>query len=758
MGGGSSILNDALLKSPFSFYLTPEELKKFQKCFLVEDLKAGEQLKFAAQLSADEMKRRNTRKQRRTSLRTSFTEARSSLGSSFTGINVLAQEKDSRTSFRDASGDFVELCVVSHGGLTITAHEVVTSPLPKSKLAEGLKGEGMHNITDQGPSLMKGSIHVTTKQKGDVLSTSGNITLLITKHDDKDKLVTQCNIISTATVDTTLLRLQYSKVARFKRQFPEAAAKIIAIIDIHPADILSQLPFMQYASMQELLLLSQIVHLESYKAGEVLFRKGDREAPENAKFFVVLKGTVNLVAEKEATILRTSSLGQSVTSSLTSTCKRSMDVVRNMGSGRNMVSGRNIGSSFLAKRDKDGNVVAHSTSPLQSKSSSKSLLGMEREYDVITTFGEGMYFGEMAVMSDLPRTGTASCKDDVLCYNMNKKEFLSFMSLSPIVKREVTSLMQRRMMEFLLRCHVSFLAEFSREHLLDRAKVLVIHPILPAGTVIIRQGDVGETFYILLDGEVEVSITGEDGITRIVGRHGSDLSDQKKIMPFYFGMLAWTQADSTRVATVTASKPTVLLSMNKNDFRYLFDGSEAMAKFNIRLLGTKISLTNILDYPDGCAAFKKFLQKEFALENMECLERCRAYRKIQGFGPSRGDIEAKIRTRQGSINGKDTFEPTERSQEHKRAREKSDEEARGVDALLIYDEFISDSAAKQVNIKGSVRVALDNAMQERRFPEDLFQATEHELIFLMERDNFGRWKQTVEFSEFLASCGTPYEM
>ncbi len=639
-----------------------------------------------------------------------------------------------------------------HPTVVSTAHEVVTSPLPKSKLAEGLKGEGMHNITDQGPSLMKGSIHVTTKLRGDVLSTSGNITLLITKHDDKDKLVTQCNIISTATVDTTLLRLQYAKVARFKRQFPEAAAKIIAIIDIHPADILSQLPFMQYASMQELLLLSQIVHLESYKAGEVLFRKGDREAPEDAKFFVVLKGTVNLVAEKEAAILRTSSLGQSVASSLTSTCKRSMDVVRNMGSGRN------TGSSFLAKRDKDGNVVAKSPSPLQSKSSSRNVLGMEHEYDVITTFGEGMCFGEMAVMSDLPRTGTASCKDDVLCYSMNKREFLSFTSLSPLVKREVTSLMQRRMMEFLLRCQVSFLAEFSREHLLDRAKVLVIHPILPVGTVVVKQGDVGETFYILLDGEVEVSITGEDGITRIVGRHGSDLSDQKKIMPFYFGMLAWTQADSTRVATVTTSKPTVLLSMNKDDFRILFDGSEAMAKFNIRLLRTKVSLTNILDYPDGCAAFKKFLQKEFALENMECLERCRAYRKIKGFAPSRGEIEAKIRTRQGSINGKDAFEPTERSLERERARDKLDEEARGVEALLIYDEFISDSAAKQVNIKGSVRVALDNAMQESRFPEDLFQATEHELILLMERDNFGRWKQNVEFSEFLASCGTPYEM
>jgi hypothetical protein len=124
MGGGGSTINDALTKSPFNFYLTPDELKHFQKCFLVHSLKAGEQLKFAAQLSADEMKRRNTRKQQRISLRTSFTEARSSFGSSFKGITVLPQEKDSRTSFRDASGDFVELCVVSRGGLTITGSHV----------------------------------------------------------------------------------------------------------------------------------------------------------------------------------------------------------------------------------------------------------------------------------------------------------------------------------------------------------------------------------------------------------------------------------------------------------------------------------------------------------------------------------------------------------------------------------------------------------------------------------------------------------
>lgn len=76
------------------------------------------------------------------------------------------------------------------------------------------------------------------------------------------------------------------------------------------------------------------------------------------------------------------------------------------------------------------------------------------------------------------------------------------------------------------------------------------------GDVIIRQGDTGDTFYIVKRGHVEVTQRGERGVSEVVNRLGRG---------DYFGELALLH-DAPRNATCRATVPTELLCLSRRDF------------------------------------------------------------------------------------------------------------------------------------------------------------------------------------------------
>jgi len=85
------------------------------------------------------------------------------------------------------------------------------------------------------------------------------------------------------------------------------------------------------------------------------------------------------------------------------------------------------------------------------------------------------------------------------------------------------------------------------EHLAARLIPLSVEP----GTIIVKQGDPGDRFYIIVEGQVEVEVDGQRSATLGPGDH--------------FGEIALLR-DVPRTATVAAATPVVLYALEREDF------------------------------------------------------------------------------------------------------------------------------------------------------------------------------------------------
>ena len=165
--------------------------------------------------------------------------------------------------------------------------------------------------------------------------------------------------------------------------------------------------------------------------------------------------------------------------------------------------------------------------------------------------GRGDYFGERALLQDIPRAATCRCKTRVQVLSLDKSDFDVLVARRFQVAEDLDEAMERA--ELLMA--MPLFSEVSAPHVKMVASK-VIAESYSAGATIIRQDDIGDKFYLVKSGAVEVRRRAESGEESAVGRLGPGE---------YFGEIALLM-NVPRTASVIAETEAALLSLDRASF------------------------------------------------------------------------------------------------------------------------------------------------------------------------------------------------
>lgn len=97
---------------------------------------------------------------------------------------------------------------------------------------------------------------------------------------------------------------------------------------------------------------------------------------------------------------------------------------------------------------------------------------------------------------------------------------------------------------------------------------------LPAGRILCKEGSMGQEFFVIVDGEAEVTRKGK----RVAMRGGGD----------FFGEIALL-TDTKRTATVKAATPLRCFVLTRRDFRRLLDESPGVERKVMKALAERLA-------------------------------------------------------------------------------------------------------------------------------------------------------------------------
>ena len=171
--------------------------------------------------------------------------------------------------------------------------------------------------------------------------------------------------------------------------------------------------------------------------------------------------------------------------------------------------------------------------------------------------GPGTSFGELALMYNAPRAATIISTEPGVLWQLDRITFRRILMDS--------AFQRRRMYESFLEevALLSTLTPYERSKIADALETTKY----PAGSNIIREGDVGDKFYILESGEAEARIRGTEGAVKQYKKGD------------YFGELALLE-DKPRAATVRSKTEVKVATLGKDGFQRLLGPVENIMRRN----------------------------------------------------------------------------------------------------------------------------------------------------------------------------------
>lgn len=207
-------------------------------------------------------------------------------------------------------------------------------------------------------------------------------------------------------------------------------------------------------------------------------------------------------------------------------------VLRSYNTGERIIRQGDAGDAFYMIQQ--GRAVVTQTSTFSTSSGTE-----------LARLGPGKYFGELALIEDAPRKATVTATSACKCWTLDRHNFkFLFGSMAAAVNESVGIKMLQK---------VKILEALTEAQLQAVARCLVSKEFTE-GEVIIKQGDVGDCFYLISSGEVSVQVNHIQVATLESGS--------------FFGEMSLL-SNERRSATVAALKDTVCLVLSRADFNEL---------------------------------------------------------------------------------------------------------------------------------------------------------------------------------------------
>lgn len=179
----------------------------------------------------------------------------------------------------------------------------------------------------------------------------------------------------------------------------------------------------------------------------------------------------------------------------------------------------------------------------------------------LKTYVSGEAFGELALLYNAPRAATIKAKTETLLWCLDRDTF------NNIVKESARN--RREKYEKFLRC-VEILSTMD-DYEISQVSEALKRCSFKAGELIIRQGEVGDVFYIIEEGEAIAFSNKEYGKPQI--------PEMNYIKGSYFGELALLR-DQPRAANVKAKSDVKLLSLDRSAFKRVLGPIDLLLKRN----------------------------------------------------------------------------------------------------------------------------------------------------------------------------------
>ena len=176
--------------------------------------------------------------------------------------------------------------------------------------------------------------------------------------------------------------------------------------------------------------------------------------------------------------------------------------------------------------------------------------------EILATLSVGELFGELALFSDSgKRSATVTAVQPMRLLSISKEDFSKLVSVSPKARAQLESLKQSMFVMRFLKLAASPFAALSEDRFRKIAEKL--RPVsAPAGSDIIKQGDMGDCCFILQNGRVEILFRKSDGSEQQIATLEPGA---------FFGEVALLTA-APRNATVRATELCELLVLDRDDF------------------------------------------------------------------------------------------------------------------------------------------------------------------------------------------------